>query len=52
MYYEARVKQGRKVVLSVNVTSMNEALDWFVKFSSERVPADYVYQIIPKYGHQ
>ena len=33
MYYEARIKQGRKIVFSCNVTSMDDALDWFIKFS-------------------
>lgn len=52
MYYEARIKQGRKVVFSYNVTSMDDALDWFIKFSSSSNLMDLTFHIIPKFGCQ
>lgn len=52
MYYEARIKQGRKVVFSYNVTSMDDALEWFVKFSCTSNLMDLTFHIIPKSGRQ
>lgn len=52
MCYEARIKQGRKVVFSYDVTSMDEALDWFVKFSSNSNLMELTFYIIPKSGRQ
>lgn len=52
MYYEARIKQGRKVVFSYNVTSMDDALDWFVRFSSNSNFMELTFHIIPKSGRQ
>lgn len=52
MYYEARIKQGRKVVFSYNVTSMDDALEWFVKFSRTSNLMDLTFHIIPKSGRQ
>lgn len=52
MYYEARIKQGRKVVFSYNVTTMDDALDWFVRFSSNSNLMSLTFHIIPKSGRQ
>lgn len=52
MYYEARIKQGRKIVFSCNVTSMDDALDWFIKFSYSSNLMDLTFHIIPKSGRQ
>lgn len=51
MYYEARIKQGRRVVFSYNVVSMDDALDWFVKFSSNSNLMELTFHIIPKSGN-
>lgn len=52
MYYEARIKQGRKVVFSYDVTSMDDAFEWFVKFSSSSNLMDLTFHIIPISGRQ
>ena len=52
MYYEARIKQGRKVVFSYVVTSMDGALVWFSNFSSSSNLMDLTFHIIPKSGPQ
>jgi hypothetical protein len=49
MCYEARIKDGRKVVFSLVVNSMDDALEWFVRFESK---GTYTYCIIPKYRNQ
>lgn len=51
MYYEAKIKQGRKVVFSYRVISMDDALDWFVKFSSNFNEMELTFHIIPKPGN-
>lgn len=48
MYYEARIKKGRKVVFSLCVTSMDDALEWFCKYEAKQDISDCVFQIIPK----
>lgn len=52
MYYEARIKKGRKVVFSSRVTSMDDALEWFCKYEAKQDVSDCVFQIIPKFGRQ
>lgn len=52
MYYEARIKQGRKVVFSYNVTSMDDAFEWFIRFSSNSNLTDLSFHILPKSGKQ
>ena len=52
MYYEAKNKTRSKVVFSYNVTSMDDALDWFIKFSSSSNLMDLTFHIIPKSGRQ
>lgn len=50
MYYELRITKGRKVVFSMYVVTMEEALDWFLKYEAEQPISDCVFQIIPKIG--
>lgn len=52
MYYEVRIKKGRKVLFSLYVTSMDDALEWFCKYEAEQDVSDCVFQIIPKLGRQ
>ena len=34
MYYEVRIKKGRKVVFSLCVTSMDDAMEWFCRYAA------------------
>lgn len=49
MYYELRITEGRKVVFSLRVNSMDDAFKWISKFESNPI---YTYRIIPKQAYK
>lgn len=50
MCYEVRIKKGRKVVFSLCVASMDEAIEWFREYEAKQNVSDCVFQIIPKFS--
>ena len=49
MYYELRITEGRKVVFSLRVNSMDDAFKWISKFESN---STYTHRIIPKQSYK
>ena len=49
MYYVLRITEGRKVVFSLRVNSMDDAFKWISKFESNPI---YTYRIIPKQSYK
>lgn len=50
MCYEVRIKKGRKVVFSLCVSSMDEAVTWFREYEAKQNVSGCVYQIIPNFS--